>query len=309
MRASRFPLVAVLAVGFVAACSTAEPRPEGPPDIDVKRVAEHLERFDDIAEYNDGNRAAGTSGYAESAEYLATELEEAGFDVERQACEDCTDPEDVNVIAEWGSKAKGDTVMFGAHLDSVAEGPGINDNGSGSAVLLEVALRLADTDPDMSAPVRFAWWAEEEAGMIGSAYYVDNTYTTDLAVYYNLDMVASTNTGYFVTHMDTKYGKAYADYLDSVGVKAEAAEANCDCSDDQPFADDDVSTVYVNTGDEVEMTSAQAKRWDGEAGEVFDPCYHAACDEYPDNIDTDALNHNADATAHVLWAFAATAKP
>lgn len=295
--------VAVMVL-LVAGCQAAEPKPVSAPDVDAERVLEHLERFDEIAAAHDGNRAAGTAGYRASADYVADTLQRAGFEVERQACADCTDTDDVNVIARWPAHGDGDTVMFGAHLDSVDAGPGINDNGSGSAVLLEVGLRLAAAKPRLSAPVRLAWWAEEENGMIGSQYYVDNTDTSDIAVYYNLDMVASPNPGYFLTHMDSKYGAAYADHLDSVGVSAIEAEADCDCSDDQPFADDDVATVYVNTGDEGPMTDSQSRRWDGAAGEDYDRCYHRACDAYPDNIDVDALNHNADATAHVLWRFA-----
>jgi Peptidase family M28 len=52
---------------------------------------------------------------------------------------------------------RGRVVMAGAHLDSVAAGPGINDNASGSATLLEIARRLAGTRP--AHTVRFAWWA------------------------------------------------------------------------------------------------------------------------------------------------------
>ncbi len=64
--------------------------------------------------------------------------------------------------------------MAGAHLDSVPEGPGINDNGSGSATLLETALQMAELGIEPRNTVRFAWWGAEEAGLIGSQYYVDS---------------------------------------------------------------------------------------------------------------------------------------
>ncbi len=73
---------------------------------------------------------------------------------------------DYNVIAELPGKKKDNVVMAGAHLDSVIEGPGINDNGSGSAALLETALMMANKKPENT--LRFGWWAAEEQGLVGS---------------------------------------------------------------------------------------------------------------------------------------------
>ena len=77
---------------------------------------------------------------------------------------------DYNVIAELPGKNPDNVVMAGAHLDSVIEGPGINDNGSGSAALLETALMMANSNPENT--LRFGWWAAEEQGLVGSADYV-----------------------------------------------------------------------------------------------------------------------------------------
>ena len=77
----------------------------------------------------------------------------------------------VSVIAELPGDNDDNVVMAGAHLDSVIEGPGINDNGSGSAALLETALMMAESDPENT--LRFAWWAAEELGLLGSADYVE----------------------------------------------------------------------------------------------------------------------------------------
>ena len=68
--------------------------------------------------------------------------------------------------------------MFGAHLDGVSAGPGINDNGSGSSTLLEIALTLAAQNPTMTKHVRFAWWTDEEQGLNGSEFYVNSLTTT-----------------------------------------------------------------------------------------------------------------------------------
>ena len=83
--------------------------------------------------------------------------------------------------------------MAGAHLDSVGQGPGINDNGSGSAALLETAVQMAKVNPRNK--VRFAWWGAEESGLVGSTFYVNDLRANapdqlaDIALYLNFDMV------------------------------------------------------------------------------------------------------------------------
>ena len=93
--------------------------------------------------------------------------------------------------------------MAGAHLDSVPEGPGINDNGSGSSALLEVAEQLAKANK-VANKLRFAWWGGEEAGLVGSTFYVNDLAANNeeelnnLGMYLNFDMVASPNYGLFI---------------------------------------------------------------------------------------------------------------
>lgn len=280
--------------------------PPAVPRIHVDDVLPHLEKLQSIADRSDGNRAAGTAGYARSVNYVADTLSAAGFEVERQECGTCTGAGDENVIADWPGGDARSTVMFGAHLDSVGAGPGADDNGSGTAALLQVALTLAHSDPDMTKHVRFAWWASEEQADSGSSFYVENTYTDTLDAYVNLDMVASPNPGYFLTYVDGPPGRAMAAYLSSAGKKPEEMEAGCDCSDDAAFDDDGVPTTYLTTAsnDEERMTAKQAAKWGGEAGESFDVCYHRACDAYPGNIDKDALGYTTNTTANALWTMA-----
>ena len=93
--------------------------------------------------------------------------------------------------------------MAGAHLDSVQAGPGINDNGSGSAALLETALMMAKVKPENT--VRFAWWADEEDGLVGSADYVAGLSQAErdrIALYLNYDMVGSPNYIFMVYDAD-----------------------------------------------------------------------------------------------------------
>ena len=105
-----------------------------------------------------------------------------------------------NVVAQTRTGNPGSVVVAGAHLDSVPEGPGINDNGSGSAALLEIAVRLGGSPPVANA-VRLAWWGAEETGLNGSTAYVTGLPEPErraLALYLNADMIASPNAGYFV---------------------------------------------------------------------------------------------------------------
>ena len=76
-----------------------------------------------------------------------------------------------SVIAELPGENTHNVVMAGAHLDSVVEGPGINDDGSGTAALLETALMMANSKPENT--LRFAFWAGEELGLLGSTAYVE----------------------------------------------------------------------------------------------------------------------------------------
>ena len=99
-----------------------------------------------------------------------------------------------NVLAEKTGTNDDNVVMAGAHLDSVLAGPGINDNGSGSAAILEAAVQLAKLKPQNT--LRFAWWGAEESGLVGSTNYVNGLSQAEkdrIALYLNFDMVGSPN--------------------------------------------------------------------------------------------------------------------
>ena len=310
----RRTLVGVVGVVLFAGVLLSPPSSAGPaptaevPKIAVEDVLPHLEKLQSIADAAGGNRVAGSEGYAKSVDYVAETLSSTGFDVRREKCDDCTEP-DESVIADWPGGDESKTIMFGAHLDSVEEGPGIEDNGSGTAALLQIALTLAKTAPEMSRHVRLAWWSNEEQDSDSSSYYVEQNGTDDLAAYVNLDMTAAPNPGYFLTYLDSAPGQAVAEYLKTVGADAEEMAAGCDCSDDAAFDEAGVPTTYLTTAsnDADDMSEEQAEKWGGEAGEPFDACYHSACDAYPKNIHTDALDYTTNATLHALWTLAVKA--
>ena len=221
-----------------------------------------------------------------------------------------------NVIAELPGENDGNVVMAGAHLDSVPEGPGINDNGSGSAALLELAENLSKLKPQNT--IRLAWWGAEEEGLVGSTYYVENKPQEELdriALYLNFDMIASPNYIFMVYDGDESSFPApvvvppgsveiedlFERYFTSVGEPYDDAEFS-GRSDYEAFINAGIAAGGLFTGAEEIKTEEQEGIWGGTAGEAFDQCYHADCDTI-DNISGDALEVNSDAIALAVLAY------
>ncbi|MFF6998300.1 M28 family peptidase [Streptomyces sp. NPDC008313] len=275
-----------------------------PPDIDVADVQSHLSQFNAIASQNGGNRRSTGAGYRESLAYVKGRLQAAGYTVTEQTCgSGCSAGAGNNLIAEWPKGDADSVYMFGAHLDSVSAGPGINDNGSGSATLLENALTLARTDPAMKNRVRFAWWTDEEQGLNGSDFYartLSGTERSKIKAYYNFDMVASTNAGYFVNNLGSAAAAPLKAYWDSLGLAPQENVEGQGRSDDYSFQQAGIPTSGYATGASAVKSSAEAAKWGGTAGRAYDSCYHSACDT-TGNINATALNRSADGVAHTIW--------
>jgi Zn-dependent M28 family amino/carboxypeptidase len=223
-----------------------------------------------------------------------------------------------NVLAQTRTGNPDEVVVAGGHLDSVPEGPGINDNGSGSAALLETAVRLGGS-PAVANAVRFAFWGAEEVGLVGSTKYIAGLAEPDrerIALYLNFDMVASPNTGYLVYDGDDSAregagpGPAGSAAIERVLVEGLAAAGvtagDTDFtgrSDYGPFIEAGIPAGGIFTGAEDTKTPEQAQMWGGTAGEPYDPCYHQACDRI-DNVDRVALDRNTDAVAVAVARFA-----
>ncbi|MBB5874159.1 aminopeptidase S [Allocatelliglobosispora scoriae] len=271
-----------------------------PPAIDVNNVKTHLQQLQTIATNNGGNRATGTAGYTASFNYVSQKLTAAGFTVTAQTCTTCSGSAK-NIIADWPGGNTSNTYMFGAHLDGVSAGPGINDDGSGSSALLEVALQLAATNPTMTNHVRFGWWTGEEQGLVGSKFYVNSLTSaqrTAIKAYGTFDMIASTNGGYFVTGTDAVAVKL-REYFSSISVPTETS-TEC-CSDDGSFRDAGIPASINSTGASRTKTSAQVTKWGGTAGAAYDPCYHRSCDTYPSNVNSTSLGRYANSIAYAVW--------
>jgi hypothetical protein len=223
-----------------------------------------------------------------------------------------------SVIAELPGKNVNNVVMAGAHLDSVIEGPGINDDGSGTAALLETAQMIAKSHPENT--LRFAFWAGEELGLLGSTHYVAGLPKDELgriALYMNYDMIGSPNYIQMVYDADESTFPAdgvpippgsvaiedlYDSYYTSIGEPYDDTAFD-GRSDYQAFIDNGIPSGGLFTGAEVLKTEEQAGIWGGTAGGAFDPCYHQACDTV-DNVDLHALEVNSDLVAYAMLTFA-----
>ena len=202
-----------------------------------------------------------------------------------------------NLIAETPTGRDDRVVMAGAHLDSVPAGPGINDNGSGSAALLELALQIADSGIEPRNAIRFAWWGAEEAGLVGSQFYVDSlnkAQAKDIELYLNFDMIGSPNYARFVYDGDgSAFGikgptgsrsieEVFEDFFASEGLASEPTAFD-GRSDYDAFITAAIPAGGLFTGAEDNKTADQVglygglSTFDGEAV-PYDPCYHQACD-------------------------------
>lgn len=223
-----------------------------------------------------------------------------------------------NVLADTAGRADR-TVVVGAHLDSVAEGPGINDNGSGSAAILETAIQIAELGIQPTNRIRFAFWSGEEDGLVGSDYYVSQLSKTQIrqhAANLNFDMVASPNPVRFVYDGDGDalgvtgpngsdvVEDVFLDYFASQGLATAPTEFD-GRSDYFGFIENGIPAGGLFTGAEGIKTAEEAAIFGGTAGLSYDPCYHAACDTNA-NLDLGVLEEMADAIAHSTLTFGMT---
>lgn len=222
-----------------------------------------------------------------------------------------------NVIAESRDGDPNNVVMAGAHLDSVLRGPGINDNGSGSAAILETAIQMAKVAPRNK--LRFAWWGAEESGLVGSNAYVAGLSAEEkarIALYLNFDMVGSPNHVFFIYDGDdsdavgagpgpggsAQIEKVFEDFFAARGVPFKGSDFT-GRSDYGAFIANGIPAGGLFTGAEGVKTAAEAAIWGGTAGQQYDPCYHLRCDTFANNNDT-ALDVNSDAIAYAVLQFA-----
>jgi aminopeptidase S len=313
-------LLASLTAGALVAltgpvATAAPPDVLAAPDIPVANVQAHLNQLQTIATNNGGNRAHGRTGYRASIDYIQGKLNAVGYTTSLQAFTS-GGATGWNLTAEWPRGDANNVIMAGGHLDSVTAGPGINDNGSGSPGLLEVALTVASQNLTPTKRIRFGWWGAEELGLVGSTYYVNNlpaAERTKIKGYVNFDMIGSPNAGYFVYSSSgqpagsVELQRVLEAPFATMGVPTELTVVG-GRSDHAAFANAGIPTGGLFTGAEVTKTAAQAQKWGGTAGQAFDRCYHASCDT-TSNVNVTALDRNTDAIAYAIWTLSTGTTP
>ncbi len=226
----------------------------------------------------------------------------------------------VNVIADSRYGDPNKTVVVGAHLDSVDAGPGINDNGSGTASDLAVAEAIDKLKKKPRNRLRFAFWGAEEAGLIGSTAYVNGLSADErkkILLNLNFDMVGSPNFVRFVYDGDSSdtpppaggappgsgaIERVFLRYFESQGLATDPTAFD-GRSDYGGFITNGIPAGGLFTGAEGIKTERQAQVYGGFAGLAYDPCYHQACDTFF-NLSHESLDQMSDAIAHATWTFA-----
>ncbi|MGB8391802.1 M28 family peptidase [Mycobacterium sp.] len=227
-----------------------------------------------------------------------------------------------NVLAQTKTGSPHEVIMVGAHLDSPRGGPGINDNGSGVAAVLETALQLGPLAPVNNA-VRFVFWGAEEDGLNGTMDYVfgmDRDQLNDIALYLNFTMLGSPNAGFFtddgdqsgppgpgVTFGDVPEGSAgiertLAGYLYLAGKRPADMPLNVR-ADYHPFMVAGVPIGGMTAGGPQTKTTVQARLWGGQAGVPFDPNYQSPRDTV-DNVNREALAVMGSGVAFAVGSYA-----
>ncbi len=108
--------------------------------------------------------------------------------------------DDYNVIAESKGGDKNHVVVVDAHLDAIY-GAGMLDNASGSATILDIALKMKNVNPVNK--LRFIWFGGEELGLLGSSFYVNNLSSNELShIGYDLDADVTATPNYLIGVLD-----------------------------------------------------------------------------------------------------------
>lgn len=329
-RPGRIAAALLLVLCFLVSGCTAS-RLEPASGVDARAVLEafktrnlmgHLEALQKIADENDGNRASGTPGYEASGRYVEEQLRAAGYTPVRQTFsfraegKNRKKVESFNILAETGGTAAG-TVVVGGHLDSVRKGPGINDNASGVAAILETAKWMKESGITPANRVVFAFWGAEEDGLYGSQHYVDELSKAEknrTAANLNVDMLASPNGVRSIHDGDgSDFGNAgpsgskaieqlFFRFFEENSLASEATVFDGG-SDYEPFLQAGIPVGGLFSGDVEKKTKAQVQSFGGTSGKVLDPCYHKACDTIG-NIDSELLVEMSAALAYATASYA-----
>ncbi len=156
------------------------------PEVIVGRLS--LDRFKDnisrLAGF--GTRYWRSTGNERARDWIQGQLESFGYAVQRHEIRIAapldqllTTGEDSVYATKIGTVRPHEMYIVAAHMDSFntqsaddSFAPGADDDGSGTALVLELARVLASPDIETDVSVRFIFWNAEEIGLVGSRTYV-----------------------------------------------------------------------------------------------------------------------------------------
>jgi aminopeptidase S len=247
-------------------------------------VMPHVAALQAIADRHGGNRAFGTPGFAASLHYVRSVLDRAGYRTEVHRFEHAG-KQGYNLIADWPGGDEARTVFVGAHLDSVPEGPGMNDNASGTAAVLATAVAVAKEKPRTAEHLRFGFWDAEELGLVGSGHYLRSLTPAQrerIQVYLNFDMTGTPDNDYWlVSDLGNEASAVLKDHFADRNLPV--FEVGAGGSDHEKFAEYGVAVSGFSTG--------------------LDDCYHQPCDRI-DRLSWQTEVISTNAIIAVTWALA-----
>lgn len=296
--------------------------------LSPERMMSHLNAFQEIAQNNGGNRAVGTKGGLASAKYILDQAKSAGLNPQILAFENREKTVGQNILVEIAGQSKESVIMIGAHYDSVKMGPGINDNATGVATLIELMHALKQSKQKPKHTIVLAFWDSEEVGIAGSQDYVKKLTQQQLdgiKAYINVDMVGTKSPNIMIADAD----KSSVDEMEAVLKERGMSE-----SDYKPLTDglrslpnhagdlaleqylkaffkskqltikEDVSTLTASDTlaflGKVPITSVILFNEQMKGDELeFAPCYHKACDTI-DQVDPQSLAIATDAIVYLI---------
>ena len=319
----------------ISSCATnhTEKQIDLSQQVSVDDTWKYLEQLQEIANKNNNNRAVGSPGGIASTQYIVNTLKAHNLTPTLQDFKNTKGTAGTNVFVEI--KGQSDTItMIGGHYDSVEHGPGINDNGTGTAILLEIIAKIKANNITPKHTLRFAFWDSEEIGVAGSKYYVANLPEVELkkiAQYINVDMVGTKDPTFLITDGDGSSWVTMAAEFEKRGttmeqkklldetfknlklsypVQVKGAEqleqifANYLTGQNVKFNDDYLlsnnSDIFPFLGKVPAFGFIMTNETQDSSGAVlYAPCYHQACDDIH-NVDKNAFKIALEGTTQLL---------
>lgn len=296
--------------------------------LNTQNMMAHLTALQKIAHQYKGNRAVGTKGGQATNHYILAQLKKTPYAVQVVSFKNEDKKTGQNIIVDIKGK-KDKTIIIGAHADSVTTGPGMNDNASGTVVLLDFIQQLAKSKKQPNNSLRVIFWDSEEYGLSGSRAYVKNLTTKQLKqikAYLNLDMVGTKNPDTLVFDANKSSVKELEAFYIKNGAKKEVYGPILKIQQEistHPYdlvLEKELIAFYKKKGIKIKQDMSVVKVSDADSflgkvpiaviimfheqllkGDIleFAPCYHRHCDTI-DKVDPASLKIASDALLHLL---------